>query len=793
MSSPTLHSDQLLPMRASSERGDQHGLVMERIQDRVLWLATSMVHHANRVRVNKSGLKVGGHQASSASMVSIMTSLYFDHLRAEDRVSVKPHASPILHAINALLGRLDPSYLTELRTFDGLQSYPSRTKDPDPVDFSTGSVGIGATATIWSAIAKRYLNTHYDGDSSGRHIALVGDAELDEGAIWEALVDPMVPNLGELLWVVDLNRQSLDRVIPDIAAGRIGQMFSAAGWQTIVVKYGRWLQELFERRGGEELRARIDGMSNEEYQRLLRSSASEARERLMADAETHRGVKRVVDDLDDDEVLRAVRDLGGHDLQELSNAYKQAAASTDRPTVVFAYTIKAWRLPTQGHPSNHSALLTNEQYQTLAGSLQANLNDPFALFAPGSPEAQQCAATAARLARVPASEPPRRPVVPTDLGRRHVGQNSTQQAFGRVLADLLTDAPELAKRIVTVSPDVASSTNLGGWINKVGIWNMKDRTDWFSDDADTVLHWSETSGGQHIELGIAEGNLVGLISELGATWSRDNNPLYPIGTIYDPFVTRALEPWSFGMYAGGQSILVGTPSGVTLAPEGGAHQSIMTASIGIEQPQCVAWEPAFAQDLEWCLLHALDSLGRADGTSAYFRLTTRMLEQSIPAHPLDGTERTQRRADVLSGGYVISRSDPRPDVTLVAMGVSVPEAVQAARELAENGVLSDVICLTSADLIFRAVQSRKGLGAATERGSSTDIIDRLFPQDRAAPIVTVMDGHPHTLAFLSSINRMPVTNLGVSDFGRSGDIDDLYAYFGIDVSTIVGSALDLID
>ena len=119
------------------------------------------------------------------------------------------------------------------------------------------------------------------------------------------------------------------------------------------------------------------------------------------------------------------------------------------------------------------------------------------------------------------------------------------------------------------------------------------------------MRWRESDHGRHIELGIAEVNLVGLLGELGATWSRDGQPLLPVGTIYDPFVARALEPWSFGIYAGGQSILVGTPSGVTLGPEGGAHQSVITPSIGIEQPGCVAYEPAFGQDLEWCLLHAL--------------------------------------------------------------------------------------------------------------------------------------------------------------------------------------------
>src|SRR6201989_2331132 len=118
---------------------------LDRVQRRVLWLATSIVHHANRVRENRSGVKVGGHQASSASMVSLMTALWFAVLEAPDRISVKPHASPVLHAINHLLGRLDAEYLTTLRAHRGLQSYPSRTKDPDPVDYSTGSVGLGAT------------------------------------------------------------------------------------------------------------------------------------------------------------------------------------------------------------------------------------------------------------------------------------------------------------------------------------------------------------------------------------------------------------------------------------------------------------------------------------------------------------------------------------------------------------------------------------------------------------------------------------------------------------------------
>ncbi len=761
--------------------------VLEAVQRRVLWLATSMVHHANRVRTTPSGVKVGGHEASSASLVGIMTALYFEHLRAPDRVSVKPHAAPVLHAINYLLGTLDRSHLTTLREFGGLQSYPSRAKDAGIVDFSTGSVGIGATATLWSAIAQRYVAGHFDVPQGGRHVALVGDAELDEGAIWEALVDPLVARLGEVLWIVDLNRQSLDRVVPDMAAGRLRGMFEAAGWETITVKYGRRLRRLFERDGGDALRERIDSMSNEEYQRLLRSPAAELRERLPGDNGGHREIRRLIDGLDDAEVMAAIADLGGHDLADLLDAFRLADASRDRPAVIFAYTIKARGLPTQGHPANHSALMSDEQWAQLARELGGDIADPWAGFAPGTPEAELCLQVAERLRRAPLPVSGPR-AVPRDVGRVHTSSASTQQAFGRFLVDLARSDPDVAARVVTVSPDVASSTNLGGWINHAGVWNMGERIDWFADDPQTLMRWRESSHGQHVELGIAEGNLVGLLGELGATWSRAGLPLLPIGALYDPFVNRALEPWSFGIYAGGQSILVGTPSGVTLAPEGGAHQSVITPSVGLEQPRCVAWEPAFGQDLEWALLSALGNLGHPGGSSAYFRLSTRPVDQALARIPGDPEAREQRRRHVLAGGYVLREAERLPDVALVGMGAILPDVLGAAEELSAAGLAIEVVCLTSADLVFRALQARQGLGEGDYA-----ILDVLFPAQRRAPIVAVLDGHPHTLAFLSAVRCVPIANLGVHDFGQSGDVQDLYKHFGIDTETIIGAALDLID
>jgi pyruvate dehydrogenase E1 component len=760
--------------------------VLESIQDRVLWLSTMLVHHANRVRPKSSEIKVGGHQASSASVVTLMTAMWFHYLRAPDRVSVKPHASPVLHAINYLLGELDPDYMERFRAYGGLQSYPSRTKDPDPVDYSTGSVGIGATQVIWGALAHRYLAGHFEVSRGGRQIALVGDAELDEGAVWEAIADPLVARLGEVLWVIDLNRQSLDRVVPDIAAGRLRAMFDAAGWQTVTAKYGSKLNRLFAQPGGDELRLRIDEMPNEEYQRLLRCDSPELRERLPGDGRGSRPLRKLLATLADDELQAAVRDLAGHDLSASLAALAECDADRGRPSVLFAYTIKGWRLPIEGHPANHSALLTESQLEDLAAALGASTDDPWAPFPDGSPERELCTGVAERLR----AEPRQRrdpPPVPIQLGRTHRGQESTQQVLGRFFADLVHDAPEVARHVVTVSPDVASSTNLGGWINHVGVWTIGERIDWFADDTNTLVHWRESNHGQHMELGIAEVNLVGLLGELGSTFSRDGQPLLPIGTIYDPFLMRCYEPWAFGVYAGGQSILIGTPSGVTLGPEGGAHQSIVTPAAALGQPGVVYWEPAFSQDVEWCLLHALGRLGHSAGESAYFRLSTRPIDQALAGLADDAEARERRRLDVLAGGYRLRGAAGDPRLSICAVGAVIPEAVAAAEELEAGGIACEVICLTSPDLIYRAVEARSGL-----RAGDCGVLDRLFGGRDPVPIVAVIDGHPHTLSFLGQVTGARCSALGVTEFGQSGDIVDLYRHHGIDTDTIVGVGADLV-
>ncbi|HET6563602.1 MAG TPA: transketolase C-terminal domain-containing protein [Marmoricola sp.] len=751
--------------------------VLREIAQRVLWLSAAIVDAANAGRPNDSGVKAGGHQASSASMVDVMVALWFAELTGLDRVSVKPHASPVLHAINYLLGDLDESYLPTLRAKGGLQSYPSRLKDPDTVDFSTGSVGIGATAPLWAAMAHRYVASQFpSAPPAGRFVSLVGDAELDEGAIWEAVADPAVAKLGELLWVVDLNRQSLDRVVPDIQIEKLQGMFAAAGWEVVILKWGRRISELFERDGGDELRSRLEAMSNEEYQRILRADPAEVADRI--DTGSVR-LRRLLDDLSPAELADAVRDLGGHDLGLLVDTFR--GVEGHRPTVVFAYTVKGRGLPTEGHPNNHSALLTAAQLDALATASGMDGGAPWRRFDSSTPAGRLCERRADDLRRTPVATASAL-TVPGSLGHAHRKPISTQAALGRLLADLTRDAPEVAARVVTCSPDVASSTNLGGWINKTGVWSVEARRDWFADDTERVLRWQEVSNGQHIELGIAEVNLVSLLGELGATWSRWGERLIPVATIYDPFVARALEPWSYGIYAGGQSILVGTPSGVTLAPEGGAHQSITTPSIGLEQPGCIAWEPAFAQDLEWCFLHAMERVGVDGGTSSYFRLSTRPLDPSLAQLPADEALLSQRRRQAVAGGYRLPAefSPEEEDVTLVGVGAIMPEVLAAAGALAEEGVNAGVVCLTSPDLVFRSYQ---------EQGR---LLDELFPAAHPAPLVTVLDGHPHTLSFLAAVRGDRIRCLGVTEFGQSSGLADAYRLHGLDTGSVVDAALALL-
>jgi pyruvate dehydrogenase E1 component len=771
--------------------------VLDTIQQRVLWLATRIVDAANHDRDTGDGLKVGGHQASSASLVTVMTALYFAYLDAPDKVSVKPHASPVFHAIQYLLGNLDRGYLPTLRAFGGLQSYPSRTKDPDPVDFSTGSVGLGAAAPLFAAAARRYVDAHFGARPRSRFVALIGDAELDEGNIWEAVSDPATDGLGDVMWIIDVNRQSLDRVVPGIRIAQWEQQFTGAGWHVVEAKYGRRLEAAFARPGGESLRAWIDEMPNEHYQSLFGLPPQAVRQRFLDGAPDE--VRRFCAGIaGDDEFAGLVTDLAGHDFRSLLEAFGQCDQVKDRPSVVFAYTVKGWGLPMAGNPRNHSALLSTAQVDQMRERLGLTLAAEWDRLDPMTTAGQWVAARREHLARAPRRSSPA-VAVPDSAGLRTGRPVSTQEALGRILVGLSRDEA-VAPSLVTTAPDVATSTNLAGFINRTGVFSPAARRSWSEDAA---LKWSEGPDGQHIELGISEMNLFLLLGQLGLAWDLSDQPLLPVGTVYDPFVLRGLDAFIYSVYSGARFVVAGTPSGVSLAPEGGAHQSTITASVGLELPNVTFIEPAYAVALDWLICGALQKIAAANAAPAgaaitedgsyYFRLSTRSIDQGPFTRAQERLGDARLRRQVLAGAYQLAdatqaAADGAPAVYLVGSGAVMPEVLAAADELNDEGIAAHVVDVTSADRLYRAWQRTLRQGVRTATTPSFAGALRTVFGDRA-PVVTVHDAASHTLSWLGSALGVPAVSLGVDTFGQSGTVGDLYRAHDLDAGSIVNAAL----
>jgi pyruvate dehydrogenase E1 component len=770
--------------------------VLDTIQRRVLWLATRIVDAANHDRDTGDGVKVGGHQASSASLVTVMTALYFAYLDAPDKVSVKPHASPAFHAIQYLLGHLDRGYLPRLRAFGGLQSYPSRTKDPDPVDFSTGSVGLGAAAPLFAAVTRRYVDAHFGVRPRSRFVALIGDAELDEGNIWEAVSDPATDGLGNVLWIVDVNRQSLDRVVPGIRIAQWEQQFTGAGWHVVEAKYGHRLEAAFALPGGEWLRDWIDQMPNEHYQSLFGLPAPSVRARFLDGAPDE--VRQFCSAIADDTLAGLVTDLAGHDFRSLLAAFGACDREKDRPSVVFAYTVKGWGLPLAGNPRNHSALLTTAQIDEMRERLGLTLATEWDRLDPMTRAGQWVAARREHLARAPRPDPPAL-AVPDSAGLRAVRPISTQEALGRILVGLSRDEA-VSPFLVTAAPDVATSTNLAGFINRMGVFSPAARRSWSEDAA---LKWSEGPEGQHIELGISEMNLFLLLGQLGLSWDLSDQPLLPVGTVYDPFVLRGLDAFVYSAYSGARFVVAGTPSGVSLAPEGGAHQSTITASVGLELPGVTFIEPAYAAALDWLVCGALQSIAAAnaappgsaaaEGGSYYLRLSTRSIDQDPFARARDRLGDAILRRQVLAGAYPLvdaaeAAAGGAPEVYLAGSGAVLPEVLAAAAELGDEGIAAHVIDVTSADRLYRAWQRtlRQAVRTATTP-SFAGALRTAF--GRRAPVVTVHDAASHTMSWLGSALGVPAVSLGVDSFGQSGTVGDLYRAHDLDAGSVVNAAL----
>ncbi|MDZ4777924.1 MAG: transketolase [Alphaproteobacteria bacterium] len=788
----------LTPARAAPDLA-----ALAKLEERMLWLAAWTIHNANHLRESRDGLKVGGHQASCASMTTIMTALFFHALKPQDRIAVKPHASPLFHAIQYMLGRQTREQLEGFRALGGAQSYPSRTKDKDDVDYSTGSVGLGVAVTAFGSLVQDYLAARgkVAPENMGRFIATVGDAELDEGNVYEALIEACKHDLRNIWWIVDYNRQSLDAVTPDRMFDRFDDIFAAAGWRVETLKYGRRLRDSFKAPGGAQLREWIDACPNDLYAALCFEGGASWRERL--DADLKGPAQKLLAGHDDESLARLMTSLGGHCLETMIEAFDRAASS-ETPIFMLAYTVKGWRLPFQGHKDNHSGLMNPTQmdaFRTKMGVPEGREWEPFAGL-PIEIETQCKAALQAApwSADVQRQFEAQRIPIPSraDFPRVDDAEISTQAAFGKILNDIARTGGPLADAIVTTSPDVSVSTNLGAWVNRRGLFNRKTDEDVFRKrKIASAQIWTETPAGQHIELGIAEHNLFLNLAAFGLSAPHFGERLLPIGTLYDPFIARGLDALNYACYQDARFILVATPSGVTLGPEGGAHQSISTPLIGMGQAGLTSWEPAFADEVCVLMRHALEHMQADDGESSYFRLSTRALTQ--PKRESDAWE-----ADALKGAYWLIPPGPDCDLVIAYQGALAPEALEAHARLLDDHPGAGLLAITSADLLHRdwtaagrrrwvarTVGAPPALSGRQVAGATSHIASLLSGASRHAGIVTLIDGSPSALSWLGGVHGHRVRALGVENFGQTGDLPDLYRIMRLDADAILDAAADL--
>ena len=777
---------------------------LDALERRVLWLSTWMIHHANHIRESdEGGVKVGGHQASSASLATIMTALYFRALRPQDRIAVKPHASPIFHAIQYLAGNQTRPMLEAFRAFKGAQSYPSRTKDTDDVDFSTGSVGLGVAQTLFSSLVQDYVTSHgwMHDRPEGRMVALVGDAEMDEGNIYEALIEGWKQGLRNCWWIVDYNRQSLDAVVREGLWIKFEQMFSSFGWDVVVLRHGRLQEAVFAEPGGAKLRAWIEACPNQLYSALTFQGGAAWRKRLLDEIGDQGEVSALIERRSDDELAALMTNLGGHDLPALLDAF-DTASRHDRPTLFICYTNKGQGLPLAGHKDNHAGLMTVAQMETFRAAMGVRAGREWDKWegaaAPAGElerfvrEAPFFSAGKRRLSAEPIAVP--ESLALSDAGGKML---STQMGFGQILNEIARSDSELANRIVTTAPDVTVSTNLGPWVNRRGLFARDTKADTFkAERIPSTYNWSFSPQGQHVELGIAESNLFLMLSAMGLSHSINGERLLPVGTVYDPFIYRGADQLNYACYQDARFMLIATPSGVTLSPEGGAHQSIGTPLVGMAQDGLAAFEPAFVDELAVTMRFGFDYMqrdGEGDldesnwlrdqtGGSVYLRLSTRPLLQ--PSRLM--TAELER--NIVEGAYWMRKPGPNAQVVVAYQGAVAPGAIEAVGLMAEDRRDVGLLAITSADRLnagWAAAQRARDRGLVHARSH----IERLLePLPSQCVIVTLIDGHPATLAWLGSVIGHRTRSLGVEHFGQTGTIADLYRHNGIDTHGILSAA-----
>lgn len=772
---------------------------LKSIEQRLLWLSHWMIHNANHIRPKTDDIKVGGHQASSASIVSIMTALYFSALRPEDRVAVKPHASPIFHAMQYLMGNQTREKMENFRGYGGVQSYPSRTKDIDDVDFSTGSVGLGVAITSFASIVQDYIQAKsWGGDRKlGRMVALMGDAELDEGNIYECLQEGCKHDLRNTWWIIDYNRQSLDGIVQEGLFDRLDGIFKAFGWDVIRVKYGQMQRAAFEEPGGEKLKDWIDNCPNQTYSALTFMGGKIWRERLMDSLGDQGDFTSLIAKRSDIELAELMENLGGNCVSSMADAFQ--SIDHDQPVCFLAYTIKGWGTPIAGHKDNHGGLMNKTQMTDWQSHMGIKQGEEWERFT-NTPNKDELISF---LEKVPFFSKGRRRFTDDAIDVPKIEFSSerkisTQLAFGKILDNIAKADDDLAARIMTTSPDVTGTTSLGPWVNRRKLFARSAKSDTFMDEKiPSTSKWEFNPEGQHIELGIAEMNLFLLLGAAGLSHSLFGKRLIPIGTVYDPFVARGLDALNYACYQDARFMIVGTPSGVTLAPEGGAHQSIGSPLIGMSQDGLASFEPAFADELAIIIGWAFEYIqkdgdGEPDertwlrdetGGSVYLRLTTNPIEQ-----PTRHTDDNSFQQGVVDGAYWLRKPGPNCELVIAYQGSIAHEAIGAAGRLAERHRDIGVLAVTSADRLNAGWTAAQRDRARGNRKANSHVEKLLSALPNHCALLTVIDGHPATLSWLGAVRGHKTIPLGVEHFGQTGTIKDLYRHYGINRDNIVQQA-----
>ncbi len=878
--------------------------VLNKIAKRAHYLATQMIYQANiRKDKEKGDPKVGGHISASASSLHIMGAIHLVAKSGFDHIANKPHASPTDHAYNYLLDLLlkddhTPLSLEEknqammgLRHFSQngeyvFQSYHS-AYDPDHHNFfPSGTVGIPPVQAGYLALAYRFAKEHGYEVPDAHFWAVCGDSEFREGSLFEAIPDFAEREIGNLTWILDYNRQSLDghritnrEIMDGTDADRVERTLTANGWEVIQVRHGHIRQKLFKDPGGDAFKKFIeDELEDFEFQALLLVQDMKALKKGLT--KERPALKKFLENVDDKELYEGLRDLGGHDIVALAEAFQQSKKSKRKPTFIIAHTLKGWGLKCAASPGNHSALPSAEEMVELQAAQGIKGPSLFAPLAESTPEGLFLKKRRADIFKQMQSQYDLKKknmelfktklgehgeIPPTlDIATKLASYPHTQWMLGQLTAKLTriantpTTEKQLAKNqkaltaqelpwklpgelLVSMAPDVGTSTNLNPAMDgKIfGAPVVQDyETDFGVKDTKTPdLVPGEEVSDRYLRFEITECNVMSCVGSFGKVRDLLGVPLIPLMTVYDFFVKRALDQYFYNLYWKSSFILVGTPSGVTLSPEGAQHGW----KSDIQIPNQITWEPFYCVELDWILCDSIrrhvlhDNEGRngvlirgvtrgieqkdlisllkrqarfkADLNGRLLHLAEYPMEEAADESQIESISEEEMmkamREDVLKGGYYLidyrryAGYEPGDNVVnIISMGSPTTEAIKASHELLARGIYANVIVVTSPDLVAGNLGHendyaylKQGLGINSQlylkENQELSKADLAVLSGRRIPIVSVHDGEPGLLDNLGSIVGVRQESLAVRKHSKCGRPADVYKYHHIDSQSIV--------